>query len=309
MAQTDNELDAAQYTRLAGFDSDWRDCWWNQDYLELLARRTGLARRTRLLDVGCGVGHWGQRLLPLAHPEATLVGIDREADFLADAQQRAAARGLGDRVRYRHAVAESLPVPDATFDVVTCQTVLMHATDAAAVIAELVRVLVPGGLLLVAEPDNLTNAVSPGRGPHGPTSAEVLALMELHLTCAAGKLALGHGDEGVGSRLFSLFSSAGLAQVRCWTNDRCAPLRPPYAARDQALDVDIIRSSSDFSPVMRDRAERHWRAGGGAPHRFAALWEVRAAREARVRQQVEAHTFERGGGFLMFVCAGEKPEG
>lgn len=307
MAQTANELDATDYTKLAGFDGDWRDCWWNSDYLALLAGRVRLADRRHLLDVGCGVGHWGQRLLPLAHPDARMVGIDREPGFMASATARAHQRGLSGQVTYQQGLAEALPFPDGHFDAVTCQTVLMHATDATAVLAELQRVLAPGGLLLLAEPDNLVNALSPDRGLHPPTLAESLALVELQVVCASGKLALGHGDESIGTKLHALVSAAGFSAVRTWTNDRAAPLLPPYTDPAMALDAGIIRDSDQMVAILEDRSRRHWAAGGGDPDRFGGLWDVAETWRARVRQQVVDGTFSRGGAFTMVVCAAEQP--
>lgn len=306
MAKTANELQATDYARMAGFDGDWRDGWWNQDYLELLARRTRLGSRRRLLDVGCGVGHWGQRLLPLAHPDATLVGVDREAGFLDAAGARAATRGLADRAEYRAGRGEALDFPDGHFDMATCQTVLMHATDAAAVLAEMRRVLAPGGLLLVAEPDKFVNALSPDRGAQPPTLDEALAMVELQAVCAAGKRALGHGDEDIGSRLHGLVVAAGFRDVRSWTNDRAAPLVPPYDDPWMALNVANALSAVDFEDAMVARSRRHWTAGGGAPARFEALWATRAAWEARVRAGLADKTYARGGAFLMVVVAGER---
>jgi SAM-dependent methyltransferase len=304
-----NELDARTYSRMAGFAGDWRDCWWNQDYLELLARRVRLAERAHLLDVGCGVGHWGQRLLALAGPETTLTGVDREAAFLDQAKERAAARGQERRSVYLPATVESLPFPDGHFDAVTCQTVLMHVTDPRAALREMVRVLAPGGLLLVAEPDNLVNALSPDRGPLRPSLPETLALAELQQVCAAGKQALGHGDECIGSQLFGLFHEQGLERVRGWSNDKVAALAPPYAEPCQQRDRAIILQDADDDGTMKQRALRHWQAAGGEPTRFSLLWARRRSWQERVRAAARAGTFVRGGGFLLFVCAGEKAAG
>jgi cyclopropane fatty-acyl-phospholipid synthase-like methyltransferase len=41
---------------------DERDFWWNRDFLELMAKRWDLKSVSSALDVGCGVGHWGQLL-------------------------------------------------------------------------------------------------------------------------------------------------------------------------------------------------------------------------------------------------------
>jgi len=67
--------------------------------------------------------------------------------------------GIGCRCEYGMGAAERLPFADATFDLVTCQTVLMHIADVAVALTEMVRVLAPGGLLLAAEPNNLAGTL------------------------------------------------------------------------------------------------------------------------------------------------------
>src|SRR5687767_11206229 len=42
-----------------------RDLWWNADFLDLCRKRWNLAKVRTVLDVGCGVGHWGRTLAPL----------------------------------------------------------------------------------------------------------------------------------------------------------------------------------------------------------------------------------------------------
>jgi SAM-dependent methyltransferase len=133
-------MPADEYAWLVGFDGDWRDSWWSGDFLELVARRLRLGEVRAAVDVGCGVGHWGRTLLPLLHPEATLAGVDREPAFAARAATEAEARGIAGRASYRQGVAEALPLPDESADLVTCQTVLMHVADPRAVIAEMRRV-------------------------------------------------------------------------------------------------------------------------------------------------------------------------
>src|SRR5262245_10513966 len=92
-----NRWNAASYGALAGFSGDWRDTWWNEDFLQLLARRWRLSDVASLLDVGCGVGHWGQRLLPHLAPRAELTACDWEAGFEAPALERAKRLGFADR--------------------------------------------------------------------------------------------------------------------------------------------------------------------------------------------------------------------
>ena len=56
---------AEEYSALAAFDGEWRDIWWNQDFLELMARRCRVENVSSVLDVGCGAGHWGPTWSPV----------------------------------------------------------------------------------------------------------------------------------------------------------------------------------------------------------------------------------------------------
>ncbi|MCZ7684227.1 MAG: class I SAM-dependent methyltransferase [Sandaracinaceae bacterium] len=146
MTREPEYADPQRYIDLVGFRGGWRDLFWNADFLDLVARRLRLAEVKDALDVGCGAGHWGRALLPHLPASARLVGVDREEAFLALAREAADPR----RTEYRVGTAEALPFDDASFDLVTCQTLLIHVRDPAVAIAEMKRVLRPGGVLLAA---------------------------------------------------------------------------------------------------------------------------------------------------------------
>src|SRR5208282_3017305 len=134
---------------------DTRDYWWHDDFIEMVAHNWRLEAARTVLDVGCGVGHWTRKLARVLPGTAQVIGVDREELWVAKAAQRAITAGLSERFQYRVALAESLPFDDETFDLVTCQTLLMHVPDAEHVLSEMFRVTRPGGLVLAAEPTNV----------------------------------------------------------------------------------------------------------------------------------------------------------
>jgi SAM-dependent methyltransferase len=102
-----------------------------------------------VLDVGCGTGEIIVRLA-LKYEDATFTGIDLEEPHLARAAARCAA--FGDRVRFQYGDALGLPFGDASFDYVICRHLIQAVPDPARVIAEIRRVLRPGGRVhLIAE--------------------------------------------------------------------------------------------------------------------------------------------------------------
>ena len=101
-----------------------------------------------VLDVGCGTGEIIIRLAT-KYPRATFTGVDLEEPHLARAAERCAA--FGARVRFQRGDALALPFADASFDLVTCRHLVQAVPDAKRVLAEIRRVLRPGGRLVILE--------------------------------------------------------------------------------------------------------------------------------------------------------------
>ena len=105
------------------------------------------------LEVAIGTG----LNLPEYPPDATLTGIDLSSEMLELARQRAA--DLGRLVELRQGDAQELPFPDVTFDRVVCTYSLCSVPDEVRAIAEMDRVLRPGGLLILV--DHIRSSVPP----------------------------------------------------------------------------------------------------------------------------------------------------
>jgi SAM-dependent methyltransferase len=299
---------AGQTTHSAEYFGDTRDDWYTDDFLALIAARWGLARVRSVLDVGCGAGHWGRVLARVLAPEARVTGIDREPTWVAVAAERARAAGYGARFSFQAGVAAAPPFPDDTFDLVTCQTVLIHCPDPAAVIAEMLRVTRPGGLVAVAEPNNVAGPLIDPSAVLLPVET-VLGLVRLQLLCERGKTALGEGNISVGELVPGMFTRAGLVDVDVFQNDRVASLLPPYTSpRERAL-VDELGSCAEREMWMWSRVdtERYYRAGGGDPAGFEPLWELAGARARACLTAIRAGEHASPGGSVMYLVSGRKP--
>ena len=152
---------------------------------------------------------------------------------------------MADRVRYQQADAEALPFPDDTFDLVTCQTGLVHCPRPGAVLAEMLCVARPGGRLLVAEPNNLTGVML---SPHAVSTPidELVALVGLEARCERGKAELLEGDNSFGEQVPALFAALGVRDVRVCLNDRAVAVLPPYGAPGNRAWIEEAESS--FAP-------------------------------------------------------------
>ena len=96
-----------------------------------------------VLDLGCAGGFMAEAL---AQRGANVTGIDPAEGTIEVARQHARKSGLG--IGYDVGVGEALPYADASFDAVVCVDVLEHVADLNQVLAQVARVLRPGGLFL-----------------------------------------------------------------------------------------------------------------------------------------------------------------
>jgi len=128
-----------------------RACVLDRPMLELI----GEGRFATALDVGCGEGRFCRML---AGRGIRTVGIDPTEALIAEARRRDPD---GD---YRIGRAEQLDFPDASFDLVVSYLTLIDIPDLAAAIAEMARVLRPGGSLLIANLTSFNTAAQPGFG-------------------------------------------------------------------------------------------------------------------------------------------------
>lgn len=115
------------------------------DDLAQLVALAGLRGHERVLDVATGGGHTALAFAPHA---SEVVASDLTPDMLAAAERFVRGQGA-QNVRFELADAEALPFADAGFDVVTVRIAPHHFPDPARFVAEVARVLRPGGIFLL----------------------------------------------------------------------------------------------------------------------------------------------------------------
>jgi ubiquinone/menaquinone biosynthesis C-methylase UbiE len=132
----------------------------------------------RVLDVACGTGVVARLASARVGPSGAVAGLDINPAMLAVARSATAS---GTPIEWHEASAESIPLPDESFDVVLCQLGLQFVPDKAAALGEMRRVLVPGGRVLLNLPAGmppLFAAVHPSVKRHlGPEAAGFLSMV------------------------------------------------------------------------------------------------------------------------------------
>ncbi|HYW81260.1 MAG TPA: class I SAM-dependent methyltransferase, partial [Thermoguttaceae bacterium] len=120
-------------------------------------RKFDLRGLRSILDVGSGAGQIAKHLVKYADPEAEITCSDLSTEML----RRARNRLKTDRPQFVAADLSRLPFADGSFDCVTCGYVLEHVPDARVGLAEMSRVMMSGGrMLLLATEDTLSGAMT-----------------------------------------------------------------------------------------------------------------------------------------------------
>lgn len=113
----------------------------------------------RVLDAGCGPGSITLGLAAAVAP-GEVVGVDLQASQVDRARTVAGTEGITN-VRFEVGDVYALPFPDGSFDVVFAHALLMHVRDPVRALLELRRLLGPGGVVGVRDPDLSATVLEP----------------------------------------------------------------------------------------------------------------------------------------------------
>jgi ubiquinone/menaquinone biosynthesis C-methylase UbiE len=120
---------------------------WKNSILHGLNLKPGM----KVLDVGCGIGTDAMGLTELVGSGGLVTGVDFSDSLIAEAVRRAADRNL--HLKFEVGDAQDLRFPDGSFDAVRTERMLMHVPNPSKALAEMSRVLRPGGRMAVQDFD------------------------------------------------------------------------------------------------------------------------------------------------------------
>lgn len=162
----------------------------------------GIARGQRVLDIACGTGVLSRHAARLTGAEGHVTGLDPSAGMLATAQE------VAPEIDWRQGTAEAMDFPDASFDAVMSQFGMMFFADKPGAVAEMRRVLKPGGRLAVAVFDVVAN------NPAYATIHDLLGAEVGPEALNAVSLPYSLGDAG---DFRGYFEEGGFTDIRCDT--------------------------------------------------------------------------------------------
>ena len=299
-----NEMDG---THSAAYLNEQRDYWWNNDFLQLMGRRWELGNVDCILDVGCGTGHWGRALSRILPNECKIYGIDMESRWVREAREISVKNKISHKFIYEVSDVYTLPFERESFDVVTCQTLLIHLQDPKRAILEMLRVLKPLGRIIVAEPNNLLNNLF-FTNHDLYTMDDKFEIARFQYICEIGKMRSGEGFNSLGEILPGIFNEVGLEDVQVHISDKTLSFIPPYKSREEILAINQIKKwlLEDFWIWSKIDTYRYFLAGGGKEDTFEDLWAKATNLTKRFLNGIQEGTLSTSGGNLIYCISGVK---
>lgn len=237
-------------------------------------RELNLRGGERILDVGCGLAQFTRAMARAAGQGGRVVGVEREAEQLAEARRQAAASGEAHLIELRAGDALALPLKDdewGTFDVAHTRFLLEHVPDPTAVVRQMVRAVRPGGRVILEDDNHDVMRLWPE-----PTGAPALWQAYTRTYEQLGN------DPYVGHKLVSLLHEAGAAPVRnTWIFFGSCGTDPHFhlyveniiglfnGARELILGAGLLDPLSFDSAI---KALREWMHRPDAAIWFAIAW-------------------------------------
>lgn len=216
----------------------------------------GLAASQRLLDVGCGLGEAALALAADLGSDGEIVGVDVSAEMVHAA--RANAVRASCRTRFSVGDACALAEPSDSFDAVRCERTLQWLQDPAIAVAEMARVVRPGGRVSLIDTDWSSFSLDIG---DDDLSARIREAMRIE----RGR------PSNVGRRLDDLARAAGLvpfastSATHVWASWNPDETRAPAGCFSMESLADDLVAREQLAPDDRDRfvATVHDAARGG----------------------------------------------
>lgn len=239
-----------------------RDYWYNSDFLDLMAKRWQLSKYNSLLDVGAGRCHWAKLIAPYLKENAKVVALDNDKKWVNESSnQKPFFEERKIDFYYLESKADDLPFEDNSFEVVTCQTLLIHVPNPEEVLKEMKRVLKPNGIIICAEPNNRIQFLLKDYFTQELDTIEILKNVKHVLEYEKERINVSLGDDSYGDLLTYKMNQLGFSSIQSYLNDKLTPLYPNYDKQEQKETVlELLAMELELADDLDDIQKKYFQS-------------------------------------------------
>jgi ubiquinone/menaquinone biosynthesis C-methylase UbiE len=286
---------------------DYRDYWYNFDFLELMAKRWELDKVDSILDVGCGQCHWTKLLSQFLKSGSEIFAVDNDIKWSKNNEELNSYFKEQNLIfNLSKANATKLPFEDNSFDAITCQTVLIHLENPIDAVKEMKRVLKPNGILIFAEPNNLVSSILKNSFSSSNSIEEIIENFKFSLIKEKGKINLGKGDSSFGDLLPNILNQLDLKNIKSFISDKTNLIIPPYNTKEMQVMISQI-TSLDFEDYLDTETKDQFETFGNKFNdTLLSVNQKEKSQLSALKKSIENQTYFNGGGFFMYLISARK---
>ncbi len=286
---------------------DYRDYWYNFDFLELMAKRWELTNVKNLLDVGCGQCHWTRVISSFLEKGSFVTAVDSDSKWSRENARLSEFFAEKDiSFQIKEADIKKLPFENDSFDAVTCQTVLIHIQNPLEALREMRRVLKPNGILICAEPNNIIASVLKNSLTASYNIEEIIERFTFGLVKEKGKINLGLGDNSLGDLIPELFSQLKLKDIQSYISDKTNFVIPPYQSKEMQAMISLKLENKYKEFAESETKVQFATFGNKYDSVLQSVNEKKNSYHSELTGALDEQTYFDGGGALMYLVSGRK---
>jgi ubiquinone/menaquinone biosynthesis C-methylase UbiE len=300
-----NEIKAKGHSE--EYFGDYRDYWYNFDFLELMAKRWELTNVKNLLDVGCGQCHWTRVISSFLEKGSFVTAVDSDSKWSRENARLSEFFAEKDiSFQIKEADIKKLPFENDSFDAVTCQTVLIHIQNPLEALREMRRVLKPNGILICAEPNNIIASVLKNSLTASYNIEEIIERFTFGLVKEKGKINLGLGDNSLGDLIPELFSQLKLKDIQSYISDKTNFVIPPYQSKEMQAMISLKLENKYKEFAESETKVQFATFGNKYDSVLQSVNEKKNSYHSELTGALDEQTYFDGGGALMYLVSGRK---
>lgn len=289
------------------FFTEDRSFWFNQDFLDLMAKRWQLNEYSSLLDIGSGLCHWSKLLVPYLGENRKVVALDNDEKWSKGNKSiEHYFKNLNSSIKFVKGDAVALPFADDSFDVVTCQTVLIHLKNPVLALKEMKRVVKPNGIVICSEPNNRIQSLLQDTSNENDPIDAILEQVKQTLAIEKYKIQQNQGNNSFGDLVASSMNSLGFNTIQCYLNDKIMEVYPPYDSFEQQVKINNFLKIGKSTDELKAFNNAYQNAIDNDNY-LGFLKKIDTIDNSnKVINAIKKNHFAQGGASILYLISGKK---